>query len=337
MASTPAPVLALDIGTSSVRAALFDHRGKRLPKTLTRQVYVLRTDHDGRAELDPAEVLRQTVRCVRSAIADWKKISAVGVSCFWHSVLGTDEHGEALTPIYTWADSRCGRRRGAIAGGIFRTQGARRDRLHAARLVLAGKDAVARPYTTFAISKGLPLDVAGRVDSVEAHGHRPLRDRDGDGNGTVRSPEAGMERADARRLGIGRDQAAAGFRRAGRLEWDAVVPGDRRWRGAQSRLRRRGVRNGGDQFRHKRGDPRDAQPRAGARAVRAVLLPGRLEALPGRRRGEQCRKPARLVPARTQAARESGRPGARARGPAAAGARTDGAPILGRRARADLG
>jgi len=101
------PVLAVDIGSSSVRAALYDFRGKRLPNTLARQVYVLETDLDGRAVLDPAELWRQTELCIESATKGWKNISAVGVSCFWHSLLGVDAKGDPLTAIYTWADSRC--------------------------------------------------------------------------------------------------------------------------------------------------------------------------------------------------------------------------------------
>ena len=101
------PVLAIDMGTSSVRAALFDARGKRVQGTLAQRVYLLKTGGDGAAELDPFELLRQTRACIKSATEGGNAISAVGVSCFWHSLLGTDAEGNPLTPIYTWADSRC--------------------------------------------------------------------------------------------------------------------------------------------------------------------------------------------------------------------------------------
>jgi len=95
------------MGTSSVRAALFDARGKRVPGTMAQRVYLLKTGSDGAAELDPFELLRQTKECIKSATEGWNVISGVGVSCFWHSLLGTDAEGHPLTPIYTWADSRC--------------------------------------------------------------------------------------------------------------------------------------------------------------------------------------------------------------------------------------
>jgi len=34
-------------------------------------------------------------------------MAGIGVSCFWHSLLGLDAKGKAITPVYTWADSRC--------------------------------------------------------------------------------------------------------------------------------------------------------------------------------------------------------------------------------------
>ncbi len=101
------PVLAIDLGTSSVRAGLFDVRGKRVPGTVAQRIYTLKTGRDGKAELDPFDVLRQTKACIKEATTGWHTISAVGMSCFWHSLLGTDAEGNPLTPIYTWADSRC--------------------------------------------------------------------------------------------------------------------------------------------------------------------------------------------------------------------------------------
>ena len=107
--------LAIDIGTSSLRTALFDARGRRLVQTTAQEAYSLRVTPDGGAELLP-QTLRRTflqslAKTLRVHRADrtlrLRPIIAVGTSCFWHSILGTDENGRALTPIYTWADSRC--------------------------------------------------------------------------------------------------------------------------------------------------------------------------------------------------------------------------------------
>ncbi len=95
-------VLALDLGTSSARSALFDGRGQRVTASTKQLTYPLRTAADGQAEVDPAVLLR----AVRSLLAT-PGAEAVGISCFWHSLLGCDERGTPLTPIFTWADSRC--------------------------------------------------------------------------------------------------------------------------------------------------------------------------------------------------------------------------------------
>src|SRR3984957_13190534 len=107
-------ILSIDIGTSSLRTALFDARGGRFLRTTAQEAYSLRVTPDGGAELSP-ETLRQTFfhclsQTLRSYRADrtlrLRPIVAAGTSCFWHSLLGADESGHALTPIYTWADSR---------------------------------------------------------------------------------------------------------------------------------------------------------------------------------------------------------------------------------------
>jgi len=98
-------VLSIDAGTSSVRVARFDLSGRRVARSIAQRAYALRTDRNGKAVLDSNEWLDTTLDCLRQATVP--KMQAVGVSCFWHSLLGTDAEGNALTPIYTWADSRC--------------------------------------------------------------------------------------------------------------------------------------------------------------------------------------------------------------------------------------
>ncbi len=103
-------VLSLDIGTSSARTALFGLDGNRLPETTAQHSYALLTGPDGAAEIDPNELLRTIHQCVAETIAKVPRgasIGGVGVSCFWHSLIGTNSTGEPLTRIITWADSRC--------------------------------------------------------------------------------------------------------------------------------------------------------------------------------------------------------------------------------------
>ena len=111
MARPPPPVvvLALDLGTSSVRSALFDQTARLIPGSQASQSYRVRHSVEHGAELDPAVLLRATRHCLRQTRSRLTKKSTpvIAGSGFWHSLLGLDRAGHPLTPIYTWADARC--------------------------------------------------------------------------------------------------------------------------------------------------------------------------------------------------------------------------------------
>lgn len=108
-------ILALDIGTSSCRSALFDDRGQRILESTAQKTYPLLTATDGTAELEPRTLLNAINACLAKTFTFLRgsptfagqPIVGVGVSCFWHSLLGTDLAGTPITNIITWADSRC--------------------------------------------------------------------------------------------------------------------------------------------------------------------------------------------------------------------------------------
>jgi gluconokinase len=100
-------MLALDIGTSSTRALIFDRRGHALRDSEIQLPFELVTTPDGGAEIDARalkELVWQSVSAVLSRIS--APISAVGISCFWHSLMGLDTNDEPTTPVYLWADTR---------------------------------------------------------------------------------------------------------------------------------------------------------------------------------------------------------------------------------------
>jgi gluconokinase len=103
-------VLAIDMGTSSTRALIFDRLGSAVPETETQLPYEVRATPDGGVEIDPDLLLKQTAECVDGALAAAAErgvpISLVAVSCFWHSLLGLDAVGRPVTPIYMWGDTR---------------------------------------------------------------------------------------------------------------------------------------------------------------------------------------------------------------------------------------
>ncbi|MGH9943800.1 MAG: gluconokinase [Pyrinomonadaceae bacterium] len=107
--AAPRPfVLAIDIGTSSVRASVFDGRGREVSGTRARVERSFRTTPDGGAEADAEELVRQVESVVDASLArsSVPSVEAVAVACFWHSLVGIDGQGRALTPVYGWADTR---------------------------------------------------------------------------------------------------------------------------------------------------------------------------------------------------------------------------------------
>lgn len=102
-------VLAIDIGSSSTRTALFNQRGRVVPGTGARRKYSLQYTAAGGAELSPRVLLQAVRACLRETLQQdgkRKRITAVGGSAFWHGVLGLGRNGRPVTEIFTWADSR---------------------------------------------------------------------------------------------------------------------------------------------------------------------------------------------------------------------------------------
>ena len=104
-------VLTLDMGTSSVRAMVFDARGRALPGAEVQIAYAQTTTADGGVETDAEALLGLTADCLKKILRTLNKeqrgrLAGVGISCFWHSLLGVGEDGKAVTPLFSWADSR---------------------------------------------------------------------------------------------------------------------------------------------------------------------------------------------------------------------------------------
>ena len=103
-------ILVLDIGTSSVRAALYDLQGDVLPETMVKNERQLTATEDGGAEIDALEAFAQIKKAVDDVLAKSAKIEGeithVAASSFWHSLVGVDSKGKPTTKVFGWADTR---------------------------------------------------------------------------------------------------------------------------------------------------------------------------------------------------------------------------------------
>jgi gluconokinase len=101
-------VIALDLGTSSARATLYDRRGRAVDGGFHQIAYEPATTPDGGVEHDPATLLEAAAGCLDAVTraARHHEVQAVGVAAFWHGLLGFGAAGRPVTPLYMWADSR---------------------------------------------------------------------------------------------------------------------------------------------------------------------------------------------------------------------------------------
>ncbi len=105
-------VLAIDIGSSSVRALLYDQEGAQLYDSEVQLSYRQSVTADGGSESDAGTLLDLTIACIDGVLektpADAGTIEAVGFTSFWHGLLGLDASGAPSTPVYMWSDKRSG-------------------------------------------------------------------------------------------------------------------------------------------------------------------------------------------------------------------------------------
>ena len=103
-------VLTLDVGSSSARTLLFSPEGKEVAGFGAQIGYQARTSEDGGWEID-ADALTATVARAIDGIREQLRSrgvrpAAVAVDTFWHSLVGVDGGGKAVTAILHPFDSR---------------------------------------------------------------------------------------------------------------------------------------------------------------------------------------------------------------------------------------
>lgn len=102
-------VLGLDIGTSGVRAMLFDGGGNEFESAQVRPGLNLYHALSSGGDADPELLLKHVIEAIDQLLdrsITMPRIELVAVSCFWHSLLGIDADGSAVTPLFGWADTR---------------------------------------------------------------------------------------------------------------------------------------------------------------------------------------------------------------------------------------
>jgi gluconokinase len=104
-------IVALDIGSSSTRALLYDSSGRLQAGREVKIAYEQTLTRDGGVECDPDRLFALTLSALKKLVRacarpELERIAAIGISCFWHALMGVDAAGKAVTPLYSWADTR---------------------------------------------------------------------------------------------------------------------------------------------------------------------------------------------------------------------------------------
>ena len=106
----PPLVLALDIGTTSTRALLFDGAGRMLPGYLTRRRNLIRRDLSGAMTASADGLLERVWSCIDEMLKKAgplaQEIGAVCCDTFVSNVLGLDAQGRAITALVLYGDTR---------------------------------------------------------------------------------------------------------------------------------------------------------------------------------------------------------------------------------------
>lgn len=109
----PPLVLSIDVGTTSVRAILFDRTARDIRGIAASAETPLEITPDGGATIDAEHLLELTLGAIDEALAIAKKelrphaeFDGVAISTFWHSFVGVDDRNQPTTPLLVWADSR---------------------------------------------------------------------------------------------------------------------------------------------------------------------------------------------------------------------------------------
>ena len=98
--------LGIDIGTTSICAAVVEYESARVIKSVTapNDSYIAACDFE--SVQDPRVILSTVIGVCADLCRAYKPIAAIGLSCQMHGILYIDDAGDAASPLYTWQDGR---------------------------------------------------------------------------------------------------------------------------------------------------------------------------------------------------------------------------------------
>ncbi|MFN8476005.1 MAG: gluconokinase [Anaerolineae bacterium] len=106
----PPLILTIDVGTSSVRAFLYDATGRPLDGIAAGESYTVQTGADGTVQDDPTIALARITRCVDRVLAQAgplaSAIGGVSLDTLVTNIVALDADGRPLSPLILYSDTR---------------------------------------------------------------------------------------------------------------------------------------------------------------------------------------------------------------------------------------
>jgi gluconokinase len=112
-------LLILDLGSSSARAFLYDARGVRVAGG-ARRPQPWYQDEEGQAVLDAARLLDNVAEVIDEALDGLRgeRVVAAGMTTLVGNLVGLTKAGEAVTPVYSYADTRSHAEAAELGAGL---------------------------------------------------------------------------------------------------------------------------------------------------------------------------------------------------------------------------
>ena len=97
-------LIGIDVGTTAVKAALFDERGHAVRRF--GEAYTTSRPAPGHVEQDPKQWMDLVLKALAELSCD-VSVKAIGLCSQVNTHVFVDDKGHALRPAMTWQDTRC--------------------------------------------------------------------------------------------------------------------------------------------------------------------------------------------------------------------------------------
>lgn len=131
-------VVALDVGSTASRGDVYDAAGQPVQGGRQKIAHRFRSGADGTSEIDADQVADEIGEIITDLVARplQGRVAGVALDTFASSLVGVGADGRAVSPCYTYADSRCGQQVAALRSELDEAQVQQRTgcRLHSSYL-----------------------------------------------------------------------------------------------------------------------------------------------------------------------------------------------------------